>query len=275
MSHAVRDAGNDDPSASSRSALRGGVAVATGPGRPEIAYRSLANELRDAILADRFANGAKLPTEAELSRDRGLSRQTVRRAFQDLVSEGLVYRVPGRGTFASERDGQYLRQFGSVEDLMGFSLDTEFELLIPLHDAVDAAAAHRLGVEGERIMSATFRRIHDGTAFCSTRVFLPTEVGRLLTHTPQLTQIGLRSRATVIALIDKAADQPITEAEQVITAAPLPAEISGHLRVPAQTPVLRIDRTYFNPTGCAVELAISYFLPEHYSYRVRLHRSMH
>lgn len=251
------------------------AAAVTRPARPETAYRSLANELRAAILADEFAGGAKLPTEAELSRERGLSRQTVRRAFHDLVTEGLVYRVRGRGTFASGRDGQYLRQFGSVEDLMGLSLDTELELLIPLHEAVDAAAADRLGVDADQVMCATFRRIHDGVAFCSTRVFLPTSIGRLLLDRPELTEAGLCSRVTVIGLIDKTADQPIVEAEQSITVAPLPAEVSGHLRVLPEAPVLRIDRIYFNPLGRAVELAISYFLPEHYSYRVRLHRSMH
>lgn len=241
--------------------------------RSDVAYRSLAGELRAAILADRFADGVRLPTEAELSRDRGVSRQTVRRAFQDLVNEGLVYRVPGRGTFASERGGRYLRQFGSVEDLMGITQDTEFELLSPLHEAVDAAAASRLGVDGERVMCTTFRRIHDGVAFCSTRVFLPLRIGRMLSGAPELTQVGSMRRATVIGLIDAVAEQPVAEAEQVITAAPVPAEVSGHLRVPPGTPALRIDRTYFDPAGVAVELAISYFHPEHYSYRVRLQRA--
>lgn len=248
--------------------------MAGGPVRSEIAYRSLANELREAILAEQFADGVQLPTEAELSRERGLSRQTVRRAFQDLVAEGLIYRVRGRGTFARGRDGQYLRQFGSVEDLMGLSLDTELELLIPLHDTLDAAAAQRLGVEGANVMSATFRRLHDGTAFCSTRVFLPVGIGWLLRDAAELNQIGLISKSTVIGLIDKAAEQPIIEAEQSITAAFLPGEVAGDLGVPPETPVMRIDRIYFNPTGTAVELAIDYFLPEHYTYRVRLYRSM-
>ncbi|GEL26930.1 GntR family transcriptional regulator [Pseudonocardia sulfidoxydans NBRC 16205] len=258
-----------------RSVGRGDLAVPRARTRVDVAYRALANELRDAILADHFADGAKLPTEAELSRDRGVSRQTVRRAFQDLVSQGLVYRVPGRGTFASDRGGQYLRQFGSIEDLMGITVDTEFELLIPLHEAVDAAAASRLGVAGERVMSTTFRRIHGGVAFCSTRVFLPLEVGRTVARSPELTQLGSVQRATVIGLIDAVADQPITDAEQVITVAPMPAEISGHLRAAPETPVLRIDRTYYDATGSVVELAISYFLPEHYSYRVRLQRTIH
>ncbi|TCK27629.1 GntR family transcriptional regulator [Pseudonocardia endophytica] len=240
--------------------------------RPTIAYRTLANELRNAILADQFADGVPLPTEESLARDRGLSRQTVRRAFQDLVTEGLVYRIRGRGTFASPRDGRYLRQFGSVEELMGLSLDTELELIVPLHDIVDAAAADRLEEPSTGLCSATFRRFHNGTAFCSTRVYLPGDVGELIAGAPELSTLGCRSRNTVIGLIDDRAE-PITDAEQSITATAIPGEIAGHLGVRPGLSVLRIDRTYYGATGRPLELAISHFLPSHYSYRVRLRRN--
>ncbi|MFE4850635.1 winged helix-turn-helix domain-containing protein, partial [Streptomyces sp. NPDC056689] len=65
------------------------------PGR-DSAYVRLARELREAILRHDYPEGVRLPTEAELAASHGLSRQTVRRAFQDLVTEGLVHRVPGR-----------------------------------------------------------------------------------------------------------------------------------------------------------------------------------
>ncbi|HTF52405.1 MAG TPA: GntR family transcriptional regulator [Pseudonocardia sp.] len=66
---------------------------------PGVAYQSLAQLLRDAINQGSFANGRQLPTEAELVADYGVSRQTVRRALQELVAEGLVSRVRGHGTF--------------------------------------------------------------------------------------------------------------------------------------------------------------------------------
>ena len=43
--------------------------------------------------------GQPLPSERELSLSKGLSRTTVRRAIQLLVDEGVVYRVPGSGTY--------------------------------------------------------------------------------------------------------------------------------------------------------------------------------
>jgi len=46
---------------------------------------------------------SKLPSERELSETLGVSRMTLRHAIGDLQSEGLLYSVPGSGTFVKEQ----------------------------------------------------------------------------------------------------------------------------------------------------------------------------
>jgi GntR family transcriptional regulator len=241
---------------------------------PEAAYQVLARELRDAILRHEYADGTRLPTEAELSSRYGVSRQTVRRAFHDLVSEGMVRRVPGRGTFAAGRDGQYLRQFGSIEDLMALSLDTSLEIVEPLRRRVDIEAAGRLRSGTDAVYTVVFRRFHGATPFCLTTVHLRPEAGETLTGLPELSEVGATSEATIVGLLDERLTAPIAEAEQSITAQTSDEPVAATLGCTPGVPLLRVDRIYLTTEEVPVELAISFFLPEHYSYRVKLRRSV-
>jgi DNA-binding GntR family transcriptional regulator len=186
----------------------------------------------------------------------------------------MVVRRPGRGTFVAERDGQYLRQFGSVEDLMALSVDTQMEVLVPLHRGVDIEAASRLRLSGDVVHSLTFRRLHNGVPFCLTTVHLPGSVAERLATLGELGEAGCVSSATVIGLLDARLEHPIAGADQSITVTAASPSTAEHLGCQSGTPLLRVDRIYFDTTERLVELGISHFLPEHYSYRVRLRRSV-
>ncbi len=69
--------------------------------RPDLLYAQVENSLRQKIISGELEVGDRLPTEQELCEQFGVSRITVRRAVQNLVEEGLIYRLRGRGTFVS------------------------------------------------------------------------------------------------------------------------------------------------------------------------------
>jgi DNA-binding GntR family transcriptional regulator len=267
-----------------------------------VAYRTLADRLRTAIRDGDYDGGRQLPTEEQLAASFSVSRQTVRRAMQDLVSEGIIYRVAGRGTYPVAEQDRYVNHFGSVEELMALSLDTECEVVSPLQRKVDVETASRLRLPSDEICHVTLVRRHAGTPFCYTSVYLPPRIGQLLAGTDDLATAGRRSRITIIGLIDarlaetgpRSAEQhgasqhgasqhgasqhgasqhgAVATAEQSVSAAGAPAFAAPHLGCDVGEPLLRIDRLYFDAGDAPVELAISYFHPEHYSYRVRLRR---
>jgi GntR family transcriptional regulator len=247
-------------------------AVPEGPSEGS-AYRQLASDLRQAVAGGRYPVGQRLPTEAELVTSTGLSRQTVRRAFQELVTEGAIYRVRGRGTFAVPGDGKYLRSFGSIDDLMALSLDTELQVVEPLHVLASVEVAGLLRAGEDAVMSTSFLRLHDAVPFCYTRVHVPLEIGRRLRELPELAGLaepGSRARFTMISLVDRVSDRRIDSAVQNATAVAASAEIAHRLGCQAGLPVLRIDRLYRDREAGPLELAIHHFHPDRYSYRLQL-----
>jgi len=235
------------------------------------AYLRIAEALRLAVLRSPDAE-LRLPTEAELAEEHGVSRQTVRRAYQELVSDGLVTRTPGRGTFAARGGSQYLRRFGTVEDLMSLSVDTEMEVLAPLARRVEIEAAGRLGLSSDVVAAVSFRRLHLGVPFCVTDVYLPPEVGALIADAPEV-QRGARSSRTIIGLLDPVLADPIGGADQTITVALADTRVAAATDSEPGEPMLRIDRMYRAMSGEAVELAVSRFVTSLYSYRSSLRRA--
>src|ERR1700759_4970615 len=125
-----------------------------------VAYRTLAGQLRTAIRDGEYADGRQLPTEEQLAASYSVSRQTVRRAMQDLVSEGIIYRVAGRGTYPVAEEDRYVRQCGSVEELMARSVDTECEIVSPLRRRIDVGNASRLRLPSDELYALALIRLH-------------------------------------------------------------------------------------------------------------------
>jgi DNA-binding GntR family transcriptional regulator len=242
----------------------------------DVAYKALAETLREQIQAGEFPPERRLPTDAELSSEFRVSRQTVRQAFGELVAEGLVYRVPGRGSFAmvSPSHDKYLRSLGSVDDLLGLAVDTDLEVVSPFAMVVDVGAAARLRLPNDQVAVGLFRRIHRGHPFSLTKTFLPPDLADRIADDPRIAAKGATSRATIIGLLEEHGGAPLAGAHQSVNAALADAETAEWIGCTAGDPVLTIDRIYFDRRGDFVELAVSAFNVSRYSYRLELRRSL-
>jgi DNA-binding GntR family transcriptional regulator len=78
---------------------------------------------------------------------------------------------------------------------------------------------------------------------------------------------------TVIGLLEPHLTEPIAEAAQSITVTPADELVADAVGCVAGHPMLRVDRLYSDVSGKPVELSVSNFLPEQYTYRVTLRRS--
>lgn len=104
-------------------------------------YREIEQALRARISG--LLPGQRLPSDADLCAEFGVSRMTARHAMAQLAEEGLVRRDPGRGTFVAEPPTHRRANF-----LMTFSHEMRRQGLIPSSRIVQRVV--RPPTEGER-----------------------------------------------------------------------------------------------------------------------------
>jgi DNA-binding GntR family transcriptional regulator len=115
--------------------------------RAATAYGELAEQLVAGIAGGDYPIGSRLPTESDLCASTGLSRNTVRRALQELTDAGMISRRPGDGSrvMALSPVDDYQPVAGTTDDIVRLVQRTKI-----VHPAVrevtaDAALARRLG----------------------------------------------------------------------------------------------------------------------------------
>lgn len=238
----------------------------------QTAYERILDVLRIELDARR-ESGIRMPTEAELCDQFEVSRQTVRRAYAELVSEGLIYRVPGRGTFVSNRGraAPYLRSFGTVDDILGLSFDTRIEVTSGPGTEVNQAIARELKLQSDdTIVVLEMVRYHKERPLSLTKISLTPEIGGRLVESGFPQEPG----ATVISHIEGFVSGGISGVEQDITAVRCPLHVANYLDLEVGSPSLLTKRIYLDRDGRPVEHAVGYYDPSVYSYHVRLGRAI-
>jgi DNA-binding FadR family transcriptional regulator len=114
------------------------------PRRPRTLAIGLVDTLADHIRGGRFAPGAKLPSEAEIVEEYGVSRTVVREAISKLQASGLVATRHGIGSFVV-----------GLGDSASFRIAPEH--MATLRDVI-AVLELRIGVETEAAALAAQRR---------------------------------------------------------------------------------------------------------------------
>jgi len=75
-------------------------------------YYLLKKELIDRIDREEFKQDEPIPSERELMSQFDVSRITVRRAINELVNEGYLYTIQGKGTYI--KNGRYSQNLLSL-----------------------------------------------------------------------------------------------------------------------------------------------------------------
>lgn len=81
-------------------------------------YLQIADKVKDIIRSRRLQPHDPVPSEGELAKLFGVSRMTSKLALERLAEQGMVYRLPRRGTFLSEQQDRVLHDGGLPPERM-------------------------------------------------------------------------------------------------------------------------------------------------------------
>jgi len=116
---------------------------------PQTIQSQLYDYICDIIQKEEFSAHEKIPSENELSARFSISRTTVRAVLSRLVSEQILYRVAGKGTFVAEKkiDAVTIGQKGMREQLEEMDYETDTVLLSKEETVAGKYVASMLGIK--------------------------------------------------------------------------------------------------------------------------------
>jgi GntR family transcriptional regulator len=225
-------------------------------------YREIELALRDRLRAMR--PGDRLPSDADLCREFGVSRMTARNAMERLAADGLVQRIPGLGSFVIEPPTHRY-----ADRLMAFSQEMRRQGRIPssrllardIRPAADREAG-MLGLRpGDPVVVVKRIRLADGVAVALETAILDRRAADVV-MAADLERGSLHDALT-------AAGIHLRRGNGTIRAEAATAEDERHLAVPLGDPLLVERRVIVDTHGRPVEATESRYPAQRYALDVR------
>jgi GntR family transcriptional regulator len=216
-------------------------------------------------LTEALTPGQPVPSERELAQRYATSRTTVRQALAELVVEGRLVRIHGRGTFAARpKVAQLLELASYTEGMRVHGLSPETRILETSYLAADRQLAELLDVRpGGRLLRVHRLRLADGEPMSVDVSYLPARrfpgLRRLVQASPSLYEALSAGYGVQLA--------EAQETIETVLAGPVNASL---LAVDPGLPLLLLTRHAFDSTGAPVEWAQSRYRGDRYKFITRL-----
>ncbi len=224
-------------------------------------YHQLAQQLQAAITSGALAPGDPFENEVAMADRLGLSRPTVRRAIQELVSQGLLLRRRGLGTTVARRQIHRRAELTSLyDDLLREGRGAPSTSVLSHDMGTDEIAAGAMGLPVDTPLLHIVRlRTTGDIVLAVLRNWLPPAYSDITAD--ELEGDGLYS------LLRVRGAKPVV-AHQRIGARPPSTTERKHLGLTPSQPVLTMTRAAFDGMGNPVEYGDHCYRAQDYAIEV-------
>ena len=237
-------------------------------------YHQIYLVLREQIQEGRFDDG--LPAEMVLSKEFGAGRVTVRRALEQLATEGLIIREAGRGTrptpASAERSAGLLARAvkqrgtgltGLLENIVSMSLRTSVKVLEVRFISAPESVAEALQIAlGATVQKAVRRRSSRLGPLSYITTYVPEE---------KASSFGRKElmKKPILRLLEESGVK-LGRARQTVSARQADAVVARELGVAVGTALLAVNRLVFDTDDHPVQWLHGLYRPDRYEYQMEV-----
>ncbi len=233
-------------------------------------YHQLYTILRRRVEEKHWSPHEAIPSERDLEIQYDVSRTTVRKALDMLVSDGFLYRAHGRGTFVARpklrQSLQLLASFTDDMRMRGFKPDQKILSLGRVEPSAHMRQRLELPAEASSVIRVERLRYADGDPIALHTAYLA------LTPEQEITRAELTAQGSLYQLLEQKFNLIVAEADQTIDAIVASEREAALLQVPVGNPLLFVVRTTWSHRRRPMELVEMRYRADSYSLTIHMTR---
>lgn len=230
--------------------------------------------LRQRLASKHFELNVAMPSEVSLASEFGVSRLTIRRALEQLETEGMVQRIQGKGTFATiENVVRSAHQSQDIESLLthlsSMGSQTEVTLLSCENENPTSFIAQQLELSDDMKVQISIRiRSFENKPFSYLTAYVPENISKLYLAEDL-------ARIPLLKLFQNAGID-IKNVGQTVSAIVAEPNVAKELDVPIGTPLISVRRLVRDSQNRPIEYLHALYRPDRYEYRMQIsgHKSL-
>lgn len=229
-------------------------------------YEIIKNDLLKQIESNELKENQVIPSENMLCDKYQVSRITVRKAIDELVYEGMLYRIKGKGCFVREHtENKLSRIYSFTEAITNQGKTPSKQQLYFKKEKAGETLARKMKINiDDEVYYIKSLYLADGKPYCLNTSILPEKLF------PKLECFNLNS-GSLYEILRSFYQLSITRVQQNITAIESTEELNKYMQLETSKPLLKIKATsycLYENNETVFELYESYMLTDILSYSV-------